>query len=325
MDKRFWICGTVVSFTAMLLSLLIRRAAGAGYARSRTSTAMPATARATAWVLLAHALLGFAMTWIFSQGFPRSDIPCGRACGSALRWRWWRRAGLPAGLCGAAAAGVSSRGRPPWAPPACCCLACCWPGCSRDGTRCWICADALHAGLAATLPYPRSQAILRCHPCAISSRSPHDRSVSQCWWRLPDAVSPTRRRALRLRPMRRCRGHSRTAGRLPTCLPRLAPGKCHSPDHSHRHHRRRSFRPIPPSACRRWKKTPRRAWSRPGQLSRHRRHPPHRVRKIPATCCEATTPPSMQAISRPRRPHGRMVGRCRHRWRTRSPTPPRWN
>ena len=71
MDKRFWICGTVVSFTAMLLSLLIHgvllapdyAALAHEYRDARDG------ARQLPWVLLAHALLGFAMTWIFSQGF----------------------------------------------------------------------------------------------------------------------------------------------------------------------------------------------------------------------------------------------------------------
>ena len=73
LDKRFWICGTAVSFTALLLSFLIHGVLlapdyaqlAAAYRDARDG------ARQLPWVLLAHALLGFAMTWIFSQGFAR--------------------------------------------------------------------------------------------------------------------------------------------------------------------------------------------------------------------------------------------------------------
>lgn len=71
MDKRFWICGTVVSFAALLLSFLVHgvllapdyAAMAQEYRDARDG------ARQLPWVLLAHFLLGFAMTWIFSVGF----------------------------------------------------------------------------------------------------------------------------------------------------------------------------------------------------------------------------------------------------------------
>lgn len=71
MGKRFWVCGTVVSFAALLLSFLTHALLlGADY------EALGAMYRGAAdgerhfpWLLLAHALLGFAMTWVFFQGF----------------------------------------------------------------------------------------------------------------------------------------------------------------------------------------------------------------------------------------------------------------
>ena len=71
MDKRFLVCGIVMSFAALLLSFLIHALLlGADY------EALGAMYRGAAdgelhfpWLLLAHALLGFAMTWIFAQGF----------------------------------------------------------------------------------------------------------------------------------------------------------------------------------------------------------------------------------------------------------------
>ncbi|TYT27168.1 hypothetical protein FZO89_13360 [Luteimonas viscosa] len=73
MDKRFWICGIVVSFAALLLSFLTHglllgddyAALGAMYRDATDGT------RHFRWLLLAHGLLGFAMTWIFSQGYAR--------------------------------------------------------------------------------------------------------------------------------------------------------------------------------------------------------------------------------------------------------------
>lgn len=70
MGKRFWICGIVVSFAALLLSFLIHGVLlGADYeALGTLYRAADDGRRHFHWLLLAHALLGFAMTWIFSQG-----------------------------------------------------------------------------------------------------------------------------------------------------------------------------------------------------------------------------------------------------------------
>lgn len=70
MDKRFWVCGVVMFFAAMLLAFVVHgfllaadyEALGAMYRDASDG------ARHFPWIVLAHALLGFAMTWIFAQG-----------------------------------------------------------------------------------------------------------------------------------------------------------------------------------------------------------------------------------------------------------------
>ncbi|TDK27470.1 hypothetical protein E2F46_04575 [Luteimonas aestuarii] len=71
MGKRFWICGLVMFFAAMLLAFVVHalllgadyEALGALYRDAEDGR------RHFPWMLLAHALIGFAMTWIFAQGF----------------------------------------------------------------------------------------------------------------------------------------------------------------------------------------------------------------------------------------------------------------
>ncbi len=71
MDKRFWVCGVVMSFAALLLAFVVHagllgadyQALGALYRDAEDGR------RHFPWLLLAHALTGFAMTWIFAQGF----------------------------------------------------------------------------------------------------------------------------------------------------------------------------------------------------------------------------------------------------------------
>lgn len=77
MDKRFWICGTVVSFAALLLSFLVHGLLLAPDYAALVHEYRDARdgARQLPWVLLAHALLGFAMTWIFSVGFAHDRRP----------------------------------------------------------------------------------------------------------------------------------------------------------------------------------------------------------------------------------------------------------
>ncbi len=88
MDKRFWICGVVMFLAAMLLSGVVHAvllkpdylALGPMYRGDAQGQAfMP-------WMLLAHALIGFAMTWIYRQGFSagNSNISQGLRFGLAM-------------------------------------------------------------------------------------------------------------------------------------------------------------------------------------------------------------------------------------------------
>jgi uncharacterized protein (TIGR03382 family) len=103
MDKRFWICGTAVSFVALLLTLLVHgvllapdyAALAHEYRDARDS------ARQLPWVLLAHALLGYAMTWIFSQGFASDRQPLRQGLRFGLAMALF--AAAPAGLLAYAA------------------------------------------------------------------------------------------------------------------------------------------------------------------------------------------------------------------------------
>lgn len=73
MDKRYWICGAVVSFAALLLTLLIHAVLLADDYAAVSALYRDALdgRRHFPWLLLGHALLGYAMTWIFAQGFAR--------------------------------------------------------------------------------------------------------------------------------------------------------------------------------------------------------------------------------------------------------------
>ncbi|HVI57390.1 MAG TPA: hypothetical protein VM619_00755 [Luteimonas sp.] len=71
MDKRFWVCGLVMSIAALLLGFVVHglllapdyAALGAMYRSEQDS------GRYIPWMVLAHVLVGFAMTWIYAQGF----------------------------------------------------------------------------------------------------------------------------------------------------------------------------------------------------------------------------------------------------------------
>ena len=88
MGKRFWVCGVVMFFAAMLLAFLVHAllladdyaALGAMYRDAADGE------RHFPWLLLAHALIGFAMTWIFAQGYAseRPTIAQGLRFGLAM-------------------------------------------------------------------------------------------------------------------------------------------------------------------------------------------------------------------------------------------------
>lgn len=82
MDKRFWICGLVVSAAALLLGflvhgLLLRDDYLALAALYRTQAQANANA---GWILLAYALIGLSMTWLYR----RLPAPEGAAAGQGL-------------------------------------------------------------------------------------------------------------------------------------------------------------------------------------------------------------------------------------------------
>ncbi len=71
MDKRFWVCGLVMSIAALLFGFIVHGLllapdyAGLG-AMFRSNDDGRQYAQ---WMVLAHVLIGFAMTWIYAQGF----------------------------------------------------------------------------------------------------------------------------------------------------------------------------------------------------------------------------------------------------------------
>ena len=71
MDKRFWICGLVMSIAALLLGFIVH-----GLLLAPDYAALGTIYRSDAdsqqympWMIFAHVLIGFAMTWIYVQGF----------------------------------------------------------------------------------------------------------------------------------------------------------------------------------------------------------------------------------------------------------------
>lgn len=71
MDKRFWVCGLVMSVAALLLGFIVH-----GLLLAPDYAALGAMFRSNddsrhyaLWMVFAHVLIGFAMTWIYAQGF----------------------------------------------------------------------------------------------------------------------------------------------------------------------------------------------------------------------------------------------------------------
>lgn len=71
MDKRFWVCGLVMSIAALLLGFIVH-----GLLLAQDYAALGAMFRSDGdsrhymhWMVFAHVLVGFAMTWIYAQGF----------------------------------------------------------------------------------------------------------------------------------------------------------------------------------------------------------------------------------------------------------------
>ncbi len=73
MDKRFWVCGAVMTFAALVLTLLVHAVLLGGHYAELGAMYRDAGdgARRFGWLLFAHALVGHAMTWVFAHGFDR--------------------------------------------------------------------------------------------------------------------------------------------------------------------------------------------------------------------------------------------------------------
>lgn len=91
MDKRFWICGLVVSVAALLLDFLVhgvllradyQALVGSGFVRGREEAGafMP-------YMVAAHLLAGYGMTWLYRQVTPMQGVPGGeRSLARGLRF-----------------------------------------------------------------------------------------------------------------------------------------------------------------------------------------------------------------------------------------------
>lgn len=88
MDKRFWICGLVVSVAALLLDFAVHgvllRAdyealVGSGFVRGQEEgqAFMP-------YMIAAHALIGYGMTWLYRQIVPAGESSLARGLRFAI-------------------------------------------------------------------------------------------------------------------------------------------------------------------------------------------------------------------------------------------------
>ncbi len=86
MDKRFWICGIVMSIAAMVLDFLIHglllRADYAALAAEGFVRGEADGSRYLPWMLLAHVFIGFGLTWLYRMLHPRA----GSTPGQGLRF-----------------------------------------------------------------------------------------------------------------------------------------------------------------------------------------------------------------------------------------------
>lgn len=82
MDKRFWVCGLLVSIAALLLDVLVHGVLLRGdYAPLVARGLMRAPADAQhylPWMLAAHLLIGYGLTWLYRQGVDRTRANLGQ-------------------------------------------------------------------------------------------------------------------------------------------------------------------------------------------------------------------------------------------------------
>ena len=76
MDKRFLVCGLMMSLAAMLLGVLVHGGLlRADYLAHAALYRDPAEANARlVWIVVAYALIGFSMTWLFRRMYPERRV-----------------------------------------------------------------------------------------------------------------------------------------------------------------------------------------------------------------------------------------------------------
>ncbi|PJJ97244.1 hypothetical protein CO641_09545 [Lysobacteraceae bacterium NML91-0213] len=76
MDKRFLVCGLMMSLAAMLLGVLVHGGLlRADYLAHAALYRDPVEANARlAWIVIAYALIGFSMTWLFRRVYPQPRV-----------------------------------------------------------------------------------------------------------------------------------------------------------------------------------------------------------------------------------------------------------
>ena len=88
MDKRFWISGVVASIAALLLGFVVHELLlGADYKALSTLYRSEAESQNYFhYMVIAHVLIGFAMTWIYRQGIDtsKSAVSQGLRFGAAM-------------------------------------------------------------------------------------------------------------------------------------------------------------------------------------------------------------------------------------------------
>jgi hypothetical protein len=85
-DKRFWVCGIVVSIAALLLDFVVHGWLLQGDYNALVASGLmrdPASAQAyLPYMVAAHVLIGFGLTWLYRKGM-HSSLP---ALGQGLRF-----------------------------------------------------------------------------------------------------------------------------------------------------------------------------------------------------------------------------------------------
>lgn len=79
-NKRFWICGIVMAIAAQLLAFVIHAWLLAPDYRALAALYRPEDEAASymGWMLLAHACIGFALTWLYAQVYSQGRPAIGQ-------------------------------------------------------------------------------------------------------------------------------------------------------------------------------------------------------------------------------------------------------